>query len=87
MHGKMLITPWKIGKTYIIRISIIKGIGRKELNSKLSKCRAHFRPFIAATLKQMETYEKPILNDDTPDDLLCMYFGCNDIVNKQFTEN
>ena len=34
----------------------------------------------------METYEKPILNDETPD-ILILNIGCNDIGNKQFTEN
>ena len=34
----------------------------------------------------METYVKPILNDDTPD-VLILHVGCNGIGNKQFTEN
>ena len=34
----------------------------------------------------METYVKPILNDDTPD-VLILHIGCNDIGNKQLTEN
>ena len=37
-------------------------------------------------MKQMETYVKPILNDNTPDVLL-LHIGCNDICNKQLTEN
>ena len=45
-----------------------------------------FRPFIGATLKQMKTYVKPILNDDTPD-VLMLHIGCNNIGNKQLTEN
>ena len=49
---------------------MIKGIRRKELNSKLNKCSTRFRPFIGATLKQMEIYVKPILNDDTTDVLI-----------------
>ena len=65
---------------------MIKGIRRKEFNSKLNKCSTRFRPFIGATLKQMETYVKPILNDDTPD-VLILHIGCNDIGNKQLTEN
>ena len=65
---------------------MIKGIRRKEFNSKLNKCSARFRPFIGATLKQMETYIKPILNDYTPD-VLILHIDCNDIGNKQLTEN
>ena len=65
---------------------MIKGIRRKEFNSKLNKCSTPFRPFIGATLKQMGTYVNPILNDDTPD-VLTLHIGCNDIGNKQFTEN
>ena len=34
----------------------------------------------------METYGKPILNDDTPDVLL-LHIGCNNNGNKQLTEN
>ena len=69
-------------KTYILGTSMIKGIRRKEFNSKLNKCSARFRPFIGATLKQMETYIKPILNDYTPD-VLILHIDCNDIGNKQ----
>ena len=65
---------------------MIKGIRRKEFDSKLNKCSTQFRPFIGDTLKQMETYVKPILNDDTPD-VLILHIGCNDIGNKQLTEN
>ena len=65
---------------------MIKGIRRKEFNSKLNKCSTQFTPFTGATLKQMETYVMPILNDDTPD-VLILYIGCNDIGNKQLTEN
>ena len=75
-----------VRKTYILGTSMIKGIRRKEFNSKLSKCSAQFRPFIGATLKQMETYVKPILNDDTPD-VLILHTGCNDIGNKRLREN
>ena len=34
----------------------------------------------------METYVKSILNNNTPD-VLILYIGCNDIGNKQLTEN
>ena len=34
----------------------------------------------------METYVKPILNNDTPVALI-LHIGCNDIGNKQLTEN
>ena len=72
-------------KTYILGTSMNKGILRKEFNSELNKCSARFTPFIGATLKQMETYVKPILNDDTSD-VLILHIGCNDISNKQLTE-
>ena len=65
---------------------MIKRIRRKEFNSKLNKCSIRFRPFIGVTLKQLETYIKPILNDDTPD-ISILHLGCNDIGNKQLTEN
>ena len=65
---------------------MIKGIRRKEFKSKLNKCSTRFRPFIGATLKQMGTYVTPILNDDTPD-VLILHIDCNDIGNKQLTEN
>ena len=45
-----------------------------------------FRPFICATLKQMETYVKPILKDDTPD-VSILHIVCNDTGNKQLREN
>ena len=64
---------------------MLKGIRRKEFNLKLNKRSTRFRPFIGATLKQMETYVKPILNDDTPD-VLILHIGCNNISNKQLTE-
>ena len=51
----------------------------------MNKCNTRFRPFIGATLKQLETYVKPILNDDTRD-VLILHVGCNDISNKQLTE-
>ena len=73
-------------KTYILGTSMIKEIRRKEFNSKLNKCSTRFRPFIGATLKQMETYVKLVLNDDTPD-VLILHTGWNDIGNKQLTEN
>ena len=73
-------------KAYILGRCMMKGIRRKELNSKLHKFSTQFRPFIGVTLKQMETYVKPTLNDDTPD-ILILHIGCNDFGNKQLTEN
>ena len=64
---------------------MITGIRRKEFNSKLNKCKTRFRPFVGVTLKQMETYVKPILNDDTSD-IIILHIGCNDVSNKQLTE-
>ena len=72
-------------KTYVLGTSMIRGIPRKVFNSKLKKCSARFRPFIGATLKQMETYVQPILNDDTPD-VLVLQIGCNDIGNMNLTD-
>ena len=65
---------------------MIKGIRRKKFNSKLSKCSIRFRPLIGATLKQIEAYAEPTLNDDTPD-VLVLHIGCNNIGNKQLTKN
>ena len=73
-------------KMYILGTSMIKEIRWKEFNSKLNKCSTRFRPFIGAIRKQMETYVKPILNDDTAD-VLILHIDCNDIGNKQLTEN
>ena len=65
---------------------MIKEIWRKNFDLTLNKCSTQFRPFIGTTLKQMETYAKPVLNNDTPDALI-LHIGCNDIDNKQLTEN
>ena len=76
-HGK---------KTYVMGTSMLKGIQRNDFNSNLNKCSARFRPFIGATLKQMETYVKPTLTDDTPD-VLILHIGCNDVGNRNLTDN
>ena len=73
-------------KAYTLGRCMIKGIRRKELNSKLHKFSTQFRSFIGVTLKQMETDVKPTLNDDTPD-ILILHIGCNGVGNKQLTEN
>ena len=73
-------------KAYILGTSIIKGIRRKEVSSKLNKFSTRFRPLIGATLKQMEAYVNPVLNDDTPD-VLILHIGCNDIGSKRLTGN
>ena len=72
-------------KLYIIGFSTIKGIQKKEFNSKLNKYSTRFRP-LGGTLKQIETYLTPILNDDTSG-ILVQHIGCNNIANKQLTEN
>ena len=72
-------------KLYIIGLSTIKGIQKKEFNSKLNKYSTRFRP-LGGTLKQIETYLTPILNDDTSG-ILVQHIGCNNIANKQLTEN
>ena len=65
---------------------MITGIRRNEFNSCLKKCNTRFRPFIGATIKQMETYFKPIIQDDTPD-VVILHIGCNDISNKNMSAN
>ena len=65
---------------------MVKGIRRNEFNSCLEKCNTRFRPFIAATIKQMETYVKPIIQDDTTDAVI-LHIGCNDISNKNMSAN
>ena len=61
--------------------SIVKAIRRNKFNSCLKKCSTRFRPFIGATIKQMENSVKPIIQDDTPD-VVIFHIGCNDISNK-----
>ena len=68
------------GNSYILGTSMIEGIQKKEFNSKLNKCSTQFRPFISAA--HMETYVKPILNDDKPVALI-LHVGSNDTGNKQ----
>ena len=67
---------------YVLGTSMVKGIRRNEFNSCLKKCNTRFRPFIGATIKQMETYVKPIIQGDTPD-VVILHIGCNDISNKK----
>ena len=43
-------------KPNILGNSMIKGIRRKEFNSKLNICSTRFRPLIGATLKQTEIF-------------------------------
>ena len=74
---------WKV---YVLGTSMVKGIRRKEFNSFLKKCNTRFRPFIGATIKQMETYVKAIIQDDTPD-VVILHIGCNDISNKNMSAN
>ena len=65
---------------------MVKGIRRNEFNSCLIKCNTRFRPFIGATIKQTETYVKPILQDDTPD-VVILRIGCNETSNKNMSAN
>ena len=65
---------------------MVKGIRRNESNSYLKKCNTRFRPFIGATIKQMENYVKPIIYDDTPD-LVILHIGCRDISNRNMSAN
>ena len=48
-------------KPYVLGTSMVKDIRRNEFNSYLKKCNTRFRSFIEATIKQMETYVKPII--------------------------
>ena len=67
-------------KAYVLGTSMVKGIRRNEFNSCLKKCNTRLKPFIGATIKQMETYVKPIIQDNTPD-VVILHVGCNDISN------
>ena len=73
-------------KAYVLGTSMVKGIRRNEFNSCLKKCNTRLRPFIGATIKQMETYVKPIIQDNTPD-VVILHIGCNDISNKNMSAN
>ena len=73
-------------KAYVLGTSIVKGIRRNEFNSCLKKYNTRFIPLIGATIKQMETYVKPIIQDDTPD-VVILHIGCNDISNKNMSAN
>ena len=68
-------------KTYVLGTSMVKGIRRNKFNLCLKKCNTRFRPFIGAAIKQMETYIKPIIQDNTPDAVI-LYLECNDIQQK-----
>ena len=50
----------------------------------MKKCNSGFIPFIGATLQQMETYVKPIIQDDIPDAVI-LHTGYNDISNKNMS--
>ena len=58
----------------------------KYASSRLKKCNTRFRPFIGATVNQMETYIKPSTQDDTPD-VAILHIGCNDISSKNMSAN
>ena len=73
-------------KAYLLGKSMVKGIRRNEFNSCLKKCNTRFRPFIGATIKEMETYVKAIIQDDTPD-VVTLHMGCNDMSNKTMLAN
>ena len=63
-----------------------ENIRKNEFNSCLKNCNTRFRPFIGATIKQIETYVKPIIQDDTPD-VVILNTGYNDISNKNMSAN
>ena len=69
-----------VGK-HVLRKNMITGIRGNEFNSCLKKCNTRFRLFIGATIKKIETYVKPITQDDTPE-VVTLNIGCNDISNK-----
>ena len=73
-------------KAYVLGTSMVKGIRRNEFNSCLRKWNTRFIPFIGATIKQMETYVRLIIQDDTPDEVI-LHIGCNDISNKSMSVN
>ena len=57
-----------------------------NFNSCPNKCNTRFRSFIGATIKLMETYVKPIIQDNKPDAVI-LYLGCNNISNKNMSAN
>ena len=73
-------------KAYLFGTSMVKGIRKNEPNSCLKKCNARFRPFIGATIKPIETYVKPIIQEDTCDEVN-LHMGCNGISNKNMSAN
>ena len=73
-------------KSYVLGTSMVKCIRRNEFNSCLKKCNTRFRPFVEATIKQMETYVKPIKQDDTPDAIV-LHIECSDISSKKEAAN
>ena len=73
-------------KTYVLGTSMVKDIRRNKFNLCLKKCNTRFRPFVGAAIKQMKTYIKPIIQDDTPDAVI-LHLECNDISNKNMWAN
>ena len=65
---------------------MVKGIRRNEFSFCLMKCNTRFRTFVGATIKLMETYVKPIIQDDTPG-VVILHLGCNDISKKNMSAN
>ena len=65
---------------------MVKVIRKNESNSCLKKCNTRFRPFIGATIKQIETYVKTIIQDDACDEVN-LHMGCNGISNKNMLAN
>ena len=57
-------------KAYALVTSMVRKIKRNELNSGLKKCRTRYQPFIRATIRQTESYFKPIIQDDISDALI-----------------
>ena len=69
-----------------VRYKYGKGHKKNEFNSCSKKCNTRFRPFIEATVKQIETSVKPIVQGSAPD-VVILHIGCNDIYNKHMSVN
>ena len=73
-------------KAYLLGSSMVKAIKRNLFNSCLKKCKTRLRPFLGATITQMETCIQPIIQDHSFD-VVILHVGFNDISNKNMSAN
>ena len=71
-------------KTYIIGTSMVKGLRMREFNQQLHNSFAKLRPFPGASIKQLEYYAVPTLNDESPNRII-IHAGCNDVGDRNAT--